>query len=275
MSVRDHLKKAYNAYVRRLNSKNEYRFFLKTTLNTLEQQVSKQLAVTNVFAKSIERISLKPPFGEVMLVISPHQDDEAIGCGGAMLLQVESGKKVYPVFVHDGGSDQDIRESESIQAASYGKFEKPVFLREPEVTRSNAEAVSRSFIGLIKTLNPDVIFTPFLLDPDPVHDATNLALAIALKETNHSCRVFGYEVWSLCIANIGINIDSVIDKKRSLIAKYKSQLESTDYVNSTIGLNSFHSRVFSEINCRYVENFFELPSHEFINSMTSIAEPRD
>ena len=188
-----------------------------------------------------------------------------------MLLQVKAGRPVHPIFVHSGGVDQVIREAEASEAAEFGGFERPVFLRYDAVTINNVDDIAVTFGDLIDSLKPDAIFCPFILDADPAHGVTNLALAMALKKTGCKCRVYGYEVWSLCIANIGIAIDEVIEKKKELIAKHKSQVLSTDYVNSTIGLNSYHSRTFSEKNSRFVENYFELPSAEFINAMATIA----
>lgn len=43
-----------------------------------------------------------PPAGERALILAPHPDDETLGCGGAVRLLVESGKRVKVVFLTSG-----------------------------------------------------------------------------------------------------------------------------------------------------------------------------
>jgi LmbE family N-acetylglucosaminyl deacetylase len=42
-----------------------------------------------------------------MLVVAPHQDDEVIGCGGALALQVRSGNPAAIVVLQDGADEHD------------------------------------------------------------------------------------------------------------------------------------------------------------------------
>ena len=286
MNIRHYLKKVYVTLLQLLNSKNNYRFFLKSSFTAIDSQITAQLATTNVFGKHIERASIKAPFGRNVVVIAPHQDDEAVGCGGALLLHVATGRPVYPIFVQNGVGDPDsisdekqqeiieIRENEAREAARIGGFQTPQFLRHARLSLATLEPVVESLVDSLNRTKPDTIFTPFLLDPDNDHTVCNIALALALKQTGIKCQVMGYEIWSLCIANVGVAIDSVIEGKQAIISAYKSQLASTDYLNTTIGLNMFNSRVFSEPDTHYVENYFELPSTEFISIVDNMRQAR-
>ena len=62
----------------------------------------------------------------------------------------------------------------------------------------------------------------------------------------------------------------VIEDKKYLLAKYKSQLSSTDYLNSTVGLNMYHSRTLGTGVCKYAEKFFEIPAEEYIKVVRRI-----
>lgn len=283
MEIKRLIKRAYYAYLRSLFARKEYRFFLRSAVANIDRKVSAQLAVTNIFGTLIRPLSLLPPFGKTIMVLAPHQDDEVIGCGGMMLLQRKAGYPVQTVFVQSGAAEflQDpqekqriiaIREAEAKAAATLGGFEPPIFLRHAEIKVSNIESVAQSIEATIQKIKPDVIFSPFMLDPHADHTLTNVALALALKKSNYKCRIMGYEVWSNCIANVGIGIDEVVEEKKKLIACYKSQLAQTDYVHSTIGINMYHSRTFGEPGVKYVEMFFDLPSKEFIDPMIKVAE---
>ena len=282
MSARDHLKKAYYAYLRFLFSKTDYKFFLKASQTTVSRMVAAQIAASGAFGKVLTPISLKAPFGKRVLVLAPHQDDEAIGCGGALLLQKASGYPVKIAFIQSGipseitSEDErnwlrSTREKEAINAAKVGGFEDPVFLRLDTLSVATLRTVVDSIAKLIDDVKPDVIFSPFMLDPDNDHTIVNLALAIVIESIGIDCKIFGYEVWSNCIANIGVAIDSVIEGKKEMLKCYESQNSSTDYLHSTIGLNMFHSRVFGEPGSRYVEKFFEINSKEFVEPMKKIA----
>ncbi|MDQ3548830.1 MAG: PIG-L family deacetylase, partial [Chloroflexota bacterium] len=48
--------------------------------------------------RSVEEIGTLGP----TLVIAPHQDDESLGCGGAIALLSDAGMPVHVVFVSDG-----------------------------------------------------------------------------------------------------------------------------------------------------------------------------
>ena len=55
--------------------------------------------------------------------------------------------------------------------------------------------------GIITERKADAIFVPFVLDAHPDHRSANDILAEALKGIDWNVRVFGYEVWGLCIPN--------------------------------------------------------------------------
>jgi hypothetical protein len=77
-------------------------------------------------------------------------------------------------------------------------------------------------------------------------------------------RVFGYEVWGLCIPNVIVVIDEVMELKLTMLSYYESANKALDYTHSTKGLNMYHSRMLGSGLCEYVERFFEIPAHEYI-----------
>jgi N-acetylglucosamine malate deacetylase 1 len=275
MKLRNYIRSAYRATIPFLYARTNYKLFLKTTFNELNNKILTQICATNVLQSVLRPVPMKAPFGKSMLIVAPHQDDEIIGCGGAMLLQKESGRSVSVVFVNDGGNEHEedgisreamvgIRESEARKVASEAGIGAPKFLRYSVLNMQTVSAVSRDLLVEIRRTNADTIFVPFFLDTHPDHMMTNVALAQALEAANISPLIYGYEVWTLCIANVIIKIDSVMERKRKLLSLYVSQVTGTDYVHTTTGLNMYHSRAFGSGSCKYAERFFQIPAVEYV-----------
>src|SRR6476660_8405385 len=83
-----------------------------------------------------------------VLVLAPHPDDEAIGCGGAIALHVREGARVRVVIATDGagqGGDgasvRDQREAECRRAAEVLGYGEPVFWRMPDRSLAYGESL--------------------------------------------------------------------------------------------------------------------------------------
>jgi len=89
-------------------------------------------------------------------------------------------------------------------------------------------------------------------------------VAEALKGISWNVRVLGYEVWGLCVPNVLVVIDDVIEDKMRMLSCFTFANGALDYVHSTRGLNMYHSRMLGAGQCRYAERFFEIPRQEYI-----------
>jgi N-acetylglucosamine malate deacetylase 1 len=157
------------------------------------------------------------------------------------------------------------REAESSECASLLGIDEPVFLRCTKNALRDTSAVSRKLHKIIAEYKPDTIFTPSPLDNDDDHRRTSLALAHSIQGITYKIDIFSYEVWGLCIPNVVVFIDKFIDEKERLINCFKSQIQNNDYAHAFRGLAMYNSLQFGSIQSKYVERFFVLPSHEFIN----------
>ena len=85
-----------------------------------------------------------------------------------------------------------------------------------------------------------------------------------------TCGYFGYEIWGLCIPNVLVIIDEVIEDKLKMLSCFTFANQAIDYVHTTKGLNMYRSRLLGAGECRYAECFFELPRTEFIELVDRI-----
>jgi LmbE family N-acetylglucosaminyl deacetylase len=233
------------------------------------------------FTGFVRPVVISSPFGKSMLVVAPHQDDEAIGCGGALVLQLRSGRKASVVMLHDGADGCEelgmtrsqytaIRNQESRDAAAAIGMEAPVFFDYESLSASAGEAAAR-LNKIIREKKVDALFVPFLLDAHPDHRTANFIVAEALKDIDWPIRVLGYEVWGFCIPNVVLKIDEeAMEAKVRMLTCFRIANEAIDYVQSTRGMNMYHSKMLGSGECRYAERFFELPRAEYLEVVAKV-----
>jgi LmbE family N-acetylglucosaminyl deacetylase len=280
MNVRDYLRHAYRAVLPVLYARTNFKLFLKTSLAVYDSRVRQLASVTDYFSTFVRPIPMRAPFGDSMLVVAPHQDDETIGCGGVLALQVRARRSACVVLLHDGGEEFQelgiprpelvaLRNEESRRAAAVIGMEPPVFLNFPDLAQ-DATLAAEALRRIIEERKVDSVFIPFMLDGHIDHRNANYILAAALRKVDRGIRVFGYEVWGLCIPNVVVVIDEVMDQKLAMLRCFEYANKAIDYVQSTQGLNMYHSRMLPSGDSKYVERFFEIPSSEYIGLVDQV-----
>ncbi|MCW5965854.1 MAG: PIG-L family deacetylase [Bryobacterales bacterium] len=279
--LRSIAKRMYGLLIALVFHRSRYRMFLRVSLEQISVHTQTLVTLTDYFSTVVQPIPITAPFGKSMLVLAPHQDDETIGCGGAIALQAEAGAKVAVVIVQDGGDEheklnlsrQDMtarRNAESRRATEAIGIEPPICLnyRSLHASRSDAVAAVRQ---LLLDRKVDAVFTPFLLDNHADHRTTNAILAEAMGQLPWNVRVFGYEVWGLAIPNVIVAIDSVMEKKLAMLRCFEYANSALDYLHTTKGLNMYRSRLLPAGTCQFAECFFELDKSEFIRLLSILS----
>jgi LmbE family N-acetylglucosaminyl deacetylase len=142
------------------------------------------------------------------LVISPHQDDETLGCGGAIASKRRAGAEVSIVFLMDGSTSHgalidgarlgEIRRAEAVAAAArLGVAEADVsFLDLPEGRLADhREAAVAGLRTLLARTSPEEVFTPSALEPQRDHHEANRVTRQALEEHGRPVDLSEYPVW--------------------------------------------------------------------------------
>jgi LmbE family N-acetylglucosaminyl deacetylase len=272
--IREYLRRGYRSLLPLVYARAKFKLFLKVSFAEVGSRVQQLAAVADYFSSSIRPIPIVAPFGRSMLVVAPHQDDEAIGAGGALALQVRAKGAAFVVILEDGVDEHGevgltrqelilLRNEESRRASAVLGIEPPRFLNHADLAATSREA-AEELRSLLIEKRVDAVFVPFILDGHPDHRTANYILAEALNDVTWNVRVFGYEVWGLCIPNVIVVIDEVMDEKIRMLRCFDYANKAVDYVQSTKGLNMYHSRMLGAGMCKYAECFFEIPKQEYI-----------
>jgi N-acetylglucosamine malate deacetylase 1 len=203
-----------------------------------------------------------------VLVISPHPDDESIGCGGTLRDHVVHGSAVHAVFLTSGergGHGRSmkettrVREQEAKRAAEVLGIAEIEFWREPDgavrVTRRLVDRLCRK----LKELSPHVIYVPHEREIHPDHQAACRLVRRALSAVNSAVikpAVMQFEVWTP-IQQIDhvVDISPHIDLKMSAIRAYKSQCAVLRFDEAVLGLSRYRGEMHSWPGGDYAEIF--------------------
>jgi LmbE family N-acetylglucosaminyl deacetylase len=181
-----------------------------------------------------------------VLVLAPHQDDEAFGLGGFLSALALSGSKVTFCWFSRGQDPVRVPEArrmmEKLGAPSHPIDSFPLANEAVDVDES-VTVIER----LIEKVNPDLICLPSIFDSHLDHMRLNVALDRAVRQVVFSGMILQYEVWNTLIPNLLVDISAYIDRKRGLMEVFQSQLNLNDkecernrnYIERTLSLNRY------------------------------------
>jgi len=151
----------------------------------------------------------------VTLVISPHQDDAHLGCGGLLARRRLLGCPVHLLHITDGSASHPghpilapasvaaLRRAEARAAARVTGIEQEFvfFLDSPDgmldrLESAAAESLAGRIAGAMRETRPDEVFLPCRRDLSSEHEATFQIFQRALKISGLHPRVLEYPIWS-------------------------------------------------------------------------------
>lgn len=196
-----------------------------------------------------------------ILVIAPHQDDEAIGCAGTVLKHTKAGKTAEIAFcTHENAA----RMKESEKAASILGSKRNHFLQFPLRSLDGNKDFQENLIALFEKTKPEIVFLPFWFDNHPDHRAVSKALIKIKKKIDPNIMIYAYSVWAPLNPNCIIDISDVWDDKKKAIECYKTQTKSRDYIKIAKGLNQYWAEIKTP-GMKYAEAFFRATLQEYIS----------
>ncbi|MEM7566226.1 MAG: PIG-L family deacetylase [Pseudomonadota bacterium] len=198
-----------------------------------------------------------------LLVVAPHPDDEALGCGGLIALTAAADADIAVLFTTDGGASHrgeawprerlaDLRGREADAAlAALGAGQAArcrLGLRDADMALPGspegdaALAATRAFLA---KASPDLVVLPWRRDPHRDHRDSHALVSRALREARMAPTRLEYAIW---LDELGrpedhprngemhrraLPIASVLTAKRAAIAAHVSQ--TTDLIDDPDG----------------------------------------
>ncbi len=200
-----------------------------------------------------------------VLVIAPHPDDEAIGCGGALCQHADAGDRVVAVFLTSGElglkhlareEAWKIRESESRRSAKILGIAEVNFLRGPDwSTGDDVPLLAKPLRAILQQERPELIYLPHPREWHPDHQAALRIVRAALRGLEGKVpELRGYEVWTpLSEHDHVVDITAVMSRKLRALRAHRSQLSEFDYVRAVRGLNQYRGVLAAK--CHFAEVF--------------------
>jgi N-acetylglucosamine malate deacetylase 1 len=201
-----------------------------------------------------------------ILVLAPHPDDEAIGCGGAILYHLRQGNEVHIVFLtsgENGGHGRSkidtvqVRETEARCAARVLGVTKIEFWHLPD---GNIRLTTRAVEQMRKKLidfKPDIVFVTHEREMHRDHRAAVRLLRRAFTGlSGQRPNVLGYEVWTpVQTIAASVDITGFLEKKLRAVRAYRSQCKAVGFVAAVRGLNRYRGEMHSWPGGDYAEVF--------------------
>jgi N-acetylglucosamine malate deacetylase 1 len=197
-----------------------------------------------------------------VLVVAAHPDDEALGCGGALLAHVDAGDRVTVVFLTSGEAGlatypvdeaRQVREEEATKAAAVLGVHDHRFLRLADGALSADDERAEATRALGRYLvDVDLVYVPHVDDDHDDHRAA--AAAVLAAVTAPDLQILGYEVWTpVARPDRIVDIGAYMDRKLEAVRCYRSQLEYWPYDRAVEGLNAYRGALFEGV--AYAEAF--------------------
>jgi LmbE family N-acetylglucosaminyl deacetylase len=239
-------------------------FYPKNSLKKLQKLVPSKLLslLQNIHSSLLSRWILN--YGsqpltlsqKSVMVFSPHQDDETLGCGGMIAQKRAQAIPVTVVFLTDGqggiGSEPDknkviqIRKQESLKAldilgvnAANIYFLDKVDGRLQDLDEQEKQQTVNKIAELINLYKPGEIYVPHYKDCHRDHEVSFQLVKVAIAQTKITTELLQYPIWLfwrsplfilLKLSDISpayrLSIASIKEKKQQAIAAYSSQIKN-------------------------------------------------
>ena len=189
---------------------------------------------------------LASPDTRRILLISPHPDDETLGCGGTIALASDRGDDVLVVFLTDGEAglhdavptgQEDRRISRRLEARSaldvLGVADSE-WWSEPDGFLAVSDQLVDRLAQLIHTWAPTTVLAPHPAESHADHRASS---ELAIRSCPAGVELLAYEVWTpLAVVDEVVDITAVEHRKRAAIRCYTTQIEHVDFEDALLGL---------------------------------------
>lgn len=204
-----------------------------------------------------------------VVVVAPHPDDDAIGCGGTICLHANKGDRVVVAYLSSGelglkhlprDAAWRIREQEAGRCSEILGVSAMHFLRHPDwYLDTRVAAVAADLAPLLTREAPQLLYLPHEGETHPDHRAALSIVRAALRATGIAApTLLTYEVWTPLPDWYHVeNVTPVMRRKLAAIRCHESQVTQLPYDRASLGLGLYRGATAGA--CRYAEIFQTAP----------------
>ncbi len=214
-----------------------------------------------------------------ILIIAPHMDDEALGCGGVIAKHKAGGDKVSVIFVahraYNHNFDNklnDIEKSHALKAKRILGYDEAVFLDLPDERLDVAvQDIIIPVENYFAKIKPGIVYIPFSGDNNQDHRAVFDAARVVLRPTAalFVSNIFMYEVPSsteqslptpntVFMPNYYVDIKAFVNKKLRALRCYETESRNYPHPRSPEGIGILAQKRGTEIGLKYAEAFMSV-----------------
>jgi len=211
-----------------------------------------------------------------ILIVSPHPDDETLGCAGTMLSHIKNKDKLFwlimtKIKTNNGWSKKkvDLRKKEINKISKFFKFKDIINF---DYDTTNLDKVDNTLLinnikKILHTIKPEFIYLPFINDPHSDHVITSNAFNSCIKPFRQKFlkKVLMYETLSETNLNflssrqfhpnVYVDITKFIDQKIKAMQIYGSEISNHPFPRSPLSIKSLAALRGSQVNLKYAEGF--------------------
>lgn len=211
-----------------------------------------------------------------LLVVAPHPDDEALGCGGLLTKAKKQNDYIqtHVLYLSSGETNRDVREAEARRSNEILNVDGQSFLRFQKKDFSLELSSLERILDVFKQTNPDVVLSPHENDGDAEHGVAYQQVKQCVWRYNESLgkdkggiRMFAtYEIHKPIQHPTFIeDISSVIEAKQRALSEFSSQFTYTHIDRAIIGLNRYRGQLHDGFD--YAEAFEVVSMDSFFSEM--------
>jgi LmbE family N-acetylglucosaminyl deacetylase len=222
-----------------------------------------------LLSRLVADLQVEDPRTHRVLVLSPHPDDDAIGCGGTLARLAASGCKITVLYLTDGARGDpsgtytesqlvELREQEAKAASKVLGIENLIFLRRPDGNLQADGDTVAAVRGAISDSKPDLVYLPSFIEGLFHHDhlQASVILEKIASEGNNDFACYAYETHTPLIPNRLVDITAQAKLKQRAIEQHKTQMRIRPY-SKILRLNEYRAAFLGPPpgEGRYVEAF--------------------
>ena len=220
----------------------------------------------------------------IVLVVSPHPDDETLGCGGTILRHKELNDKVHWLIMtrmsQDAHHSKEIIEKRENEIKSVSKEYSFVSVHQAGFVTSTLDTLSNSELinevsKCFSEVQPNVIYVPFRGDAHSDHQSVFDAVAACTKSFRYPYvrKVLAYETISETDfsirpditgfkPNLWIDISKYVEQKIKIMHIYEGEIDEHPFPRSELSIRALSTLRGGIAGCKAAEAFMILKEIE-------------